>query len=146
GGQIIAQYYNLLRLGREGYRKLHQACSDTAHYLAGEIAAMGPFTVLYDGRGGVPGATWTLKHNGKSPAFGLYDLAERLRIQGWQVPAYPLPKNRQDTAVQRALVRQGVSLDLVKHLVVDIKDALAHSQRHPIVSGLSREEGSAYPH
>ena len=31
GGQVIAQYYNFLRLGREGYRKIQQACSDTAH-------------------------------------------------------------------------------------------------------------------
>ena len=26
GGQIVSQYYNFLRLGREGYRKIHQAC------------------------------------------------------------------------------------------------------------------------
>ena len=25
GGQIIAQYYNFLRLGREGYRRIHKA-------------------------------------------------------------------------------------------------------------------------
>ena len=43
GGQIVAQYYNFLRLGREGYRKIHQACYDTAQYLADEIGAMGPF-------------------------------------------------------------------------------------------------------
>ena len=28
GGQIIAQYYNFLRLGKEGYRKIHSACYD----------------------------------------------------------------------------------------------------------------------
>jgi glutamate decarboxylase len=30
GGQIVAQYYNFLRLGKEGYRKIHQACYRTA--------------------------------------------------------------------------------------------------------------------
>lgn len=26
GGKIVAQYYNFLRLGRRGYRRIHQAC------------------------------------------------------------------------------------------------------------------------
>ena len=43
GGQVVAQYYNFLRLGREGYRKIHQACYHTAAYLADEIRKMGPF-------------------------------------------------------------------------------------------------------
>ena len=29
GGQIVCQYYNFIRLGREGYRKIQQACADT---------------------------------------------------------------------------------------------------------------------
>ena len=33
GGQIIAQYYNFLRLGREGYTRIQQACADTAQWL-----------------------------------------------------------------------------------------------------------------
>ena len=60
GGEIVAQYYNFLRLGREGYRRVQQACADTARYLAGEIAAMGPFTLLYDGAGGLPAVAYTL--------------------------------------------------------------------------------------
>ena len=43
GGQVAAQYYNFLRLGKEGYRKVHSACYDTARYLADEIAKLGPF-------------------------------------------------------------------------------------------------------
>ena len=37
-GQIIASYYNFLRLGYEGYRKIHQASYDIGRYLAAEIA------------------------------------------------------------------------------------------------------------
>ncbi|MGU0056253.1 pyridoxal-dependent decarboxylase [Enterobacter hormaechei] len=37
GGQIIAQYYNFLRLGREGYAKIHNACYHTAQYLAEKL-------------------------------------------------------------------------------------------------------------
>lgn len=43
GGQVVCQYYNFLRLGREGYRKVHAACYATAQYLAREIAKLGPF-------------------------------------------------------------------------------------------------------
>ncbi len=46
GGQIVAQYYNFLRLGKEGYRKIHQACYATARYLANEIAKLGPFEMI----------------------------------------------------------------------------------------------------
>ena len=34
-GQIIAQYYNFLRLGRDGYTQIQQACADTAQWLGG---------------------------------------------------------------------------------------------------------------
>ena len=34
GGQIVAQYYNFLRLGREGYARIHAAVYATAQYLA----------------------------------------------------------------------------------------------------------------
>ena len=33
GGEIIAQYYNFLRLGREGYRRIQQTCAETAQWL-----------------------------------------------------------------------------------------------------------------
>ena len=35
GGEVIAQYYHLMRLGREGYRRVQQACAETARYLSG---------------------------------------------------------------------------------------------------------------
>jgi glutamate decarboxylase len=33
GGQIVCQYYLMLRLGKEGYRLVHQACYATAQHL-----------------------------------------------------------------------------------------------------------------
>ena len=36
--QIVAQYYNLIRLGRSGYRAVHEACREVAIELAGQIA------------------------------------------------------------------------------------------------------------
>ncbi len=99
GGQVISQYYNFLRLGREGYRKIHQACYDTARYLADEIGKMGPFEVIYDGRGGMPALCWTLKKD-IDCGFDLYHFSDKLRSRGWQVPAYSMPKKRKDLSVQ----------------------------------------------
>jgi glutamate/tyrosine decarboxylase-like PLP-dependent enzyme len=88
GGQIVCQYYNFLRLGRDGYAKVHGNCYTTAQYLAGEVAALGPFEILYGGEPdlGIPTVCWKMKP-GAAPGFSLYDLADRLRTRGWQVPA-----------------------------------------------------------
>src|SRR5271166_1970944 len=47
--QIVAQYYNLIRLGRSGYRAVQQACRNVAIDLGREIAALGPFEMLSTG-------------------------------------------------------------------------------------------------
>ena len=90
-GQIAAQYYDFVRLGREGYRRVHMAAYDTGRYLAEQIATMGPFELICDSdpRTGIPAVAWRLAE-GADPGYTLYDLADRLRIRGWQVPAYPL--------------------------------------------------------
>jgi glutamate decarboxylase len=147
GGEVICQYYNFLRLGRAGYRRVHEACYDTAGFLATEIAALGPFEILYDGdkTAGIPAVCWQLKA-GAEAAFTLYDFADRLRAFGWQVPAYSMPADRQDLVIQRILVRHGVSRDLATLLLRDMERALAHFEKHPVSSPLSAEEGGGYHH
>jgi glutamate decarboxylase len=147
GGQIVAQYYNFLRLGREGYRKLQQACHDTAMYLAEEIGKLGPFEILFDGapREGIPAVSWRLTEGVEHP-FTLFDLADRLRTRGWLVPAYTMPPNRQDMAVQRILVRQGFSRDLASLLMHDYRASLDHFEAHPVTSPLTEAEAGSFNH
>lgn len=147
GGQIAVQYYNFLRLGREGYRKIHQQCYDIAMYLAEEIDRLGPFEILSNGdpHKGIPAISWKLKE-GVDHGFTLFDLADRLRAKGWQVPAYTMPANREDMAVQRILVRHGFSRDLASLLMNDYRDALSHFDRHPISSPLTEAEAGGFTH
>jgi len=147
GGQIIAQYYNFLRLGREGYRKIHQACYDTAQFFAVELAKLGPFEILYGGdpARGIPCVSWKLQDGAKVP-FGLYDLADRLRVRGWQVPAYSMPPDREDLVVQRILVRNGVTRDLVSSLLEDFQRAMDYFASHPVATPRTAEEGTGYHH
>ncbi|MGE4336756.1 MAG: glutamate decarboxylase [Pigmentiphaga sp.] len=148
GGQVIAQYYNFLRLGREGYAKIHNACYATAQYLAREIGALGPFEILFDGdsQKGIPAVAWKLKDGAGQGGFTLYDLADRLRSRGWQVPAYSMPAHREDLVVQRILVRHGVSLDLATLLIEDLKRALEHFQKHAVAAPLTEQEAGGFNH
>lgn len=147
GGQIACQYYNFLRLGREGYARVHGACYETAQALAAEIAALGPFEVQFDGNPaeGIPALCWTLKPDA-DPGYNLFDLADRLRIYGWQVPAYTLPANCEATAIQRILVRQGVSRDLGNLLIRNMRDAIAHLEAHPTSRPLDASKASGFHH
>ncbi|MBN2140668.1 MAG: glutamate decarboxylase [Desulfovibrionaceae bacterium] len=145
GGQIVAQYYNFLRLGREGYRNIHRACYDTAAYLADEIAKLGLFEIIYNGRGGIPALSWTLKP-GIDPGFSLYDLSDKLRSRGWQVPAYSMPPRREDLVIMRALVRHGFSRDLGNLFLEDLKRAAAHFKGHPLTHPMGPEGGAAFEH
>jgi glutamate decarboxylase len=145
GGQIVAQYYNFLRLGKEGYRKVQQACYDTAQYLADEIDKLGPFKIIYDGRGGIPAMSWSLK-DGADPGFNLFDLSDRIRMRGWQIAAYSMPANRQDLVIMRILVRHGVSRDLADLLITDLKSCMAYFEKNPVTHKSTEEESGSFKH
>ncbi|MDI5971949.1 glutamate decarboxylase [Streptomyces sp. SL13] len=132
GGEVVAQYYNLLRLGRDGYAAVQRACAQAAGRLADAVAELGPFTVLHDGKSALPVVCWTLAEPPAPDGWTLYDLSERLRMRGWQVPTYPLPADRQDVVVQRVVVRHGVTRDLVELLLSDIRTALAELERQHV--------------
>jgi glutamate decarboxylase len=112
-----------------------------------EIAKLGPFEILYDGEldAGIPALCWKMK-DGVDPGFSLYDFADRLRSRGWQVPAYSLPANVQDLAIQRILVRHGVSRDLGMLLVEDMKRAIDYFKQHPVQSRITAAEASGFHH
>jgi glutamate decarboxylase len=128
GAQVLLQYYNFLRLGREGYRRVMQASKDAARYLAAELAGLDQFDVLSDGSD-MPLVTWTT--DDRERAWDLYDLSAKLRERGWQVPAYPMPADITDVTVMRVVFRNGVSMDLTRMLLDDIAAAIASLDKLP---------------
>ncbi|WP_326687449.1 glutamate decarboxylase [Streptomyces sp. NBC_01795] len=133
GGQVVAQYYSLLRYGREGYRKIYEAAALSARALGERVVRMEPFRLVYDGRGALPAVSWTLKDPGAA-GFTLYELTDQLGRRGWQVPAYPLPADRDGTVIQRVLVRHGIGYDKLTLLARDIEscvDRLAKGETGP---------------
>ena len=145
GGPVVAQYYNYVRLGRDGYTRINKSCADVGIWFAEQIAKLGIFDLIYDGRGGIPGCTWTIKPN-LNPGFTLYDLADRLRVKGWQLPAYPMPANRSDLVVQRLLARLGVSRDLAGLLFDDLQSAIRHFKKNPSPRSISAQSAGGYHH
>ena len=147
-GQIVAQYYNFIRLGFEGYKRIHDASYAVGQYLAAEIVKLGPFELLCDSNPatGIPTVTWRIRE-GEDPGYTLFDLADRLRARGWQVPAYTLtgtavrhpraahsgPAGRKPghglPAPGRLPGRRGPLLD-----------------RHPVTVPMSKEESSGFSH
>ncbi len=145
GGQIIAQYYNLLANGFEGYRRIQQACLDHGIFIAEEVEKMGMFDLLYDGKSAVPGAAWMLK-KGVDPGFNLYDLSEKLRARGWQIASYSLPADAQDTVIQRVVIRHGFSHDMAQLLIDDMWRCLDALRARKIHKGLSETDGGGFHH
>ena len=123
GAQVLLQYYMFLRLGFEGYRAVQQNSIDVATFLSSEIEKIGPFELVSRGDT-IPVFAWILK-DGHTKNWSLYDLADRLRMKGWQVPAYPMADNMSDMVLQRIVVKMGFSLDLATSLLADIKGETA---------------------
>lgn len=119
GSQVLLQYYQFLRLGREGYRAVQQGSIDVATFLSSEIAQMKDFELISKGDT-IPVFAWKLKSGERN--WDLYDLADRLRMRGWLVPAYPMPDNISDMIVQRIVVRSDLSKNLAGYLLVAIRE------------------------
>ena len=92
-GQIIAQYYLFLRLGRDGYTRILRNGYESAQHLGRELCKLGPFDMAFDGnsKNGIPAVSWVIK-DGADPGYSLFDLSDRLRMRGWQVAAYTMPR------------------------------------------------------
>jgi glutamate decarboxylase len=88
---------------------------------------------------------WTLKR-GLDARFSLFDLSDRMRMQGWQVAAYTLPPDLQAMPVMRALVRHGFSRDMADRFIEDLRKALDYFKQHPMEHPSGADEGSSDPH
>lgn len=146
--QVIAQYFNFVTLGKEGYTSIHDVCHKIAQYFAQELEKLDLFEIIHDGDPckGIPCVVWK---NKEGASFTLYDVADRLRMRGWQVPAYPFTGTYGDVAFQRILVKRGFTIELAQLLIEDIKNAISHFDKNPLqidVPASERGLKSGYSH
>lgn len=121
GGQIVAQYFNFVSLGYQGYKRIHQLSYDVAKYIANKLDDFGIFDIIHDGEKGIPAVSWSLKPIKK---YSLFDLSDKIRSKGWQIAAYTMPKNKTELVVMRVLVRKGFTYDLAQLLLRDLETAV----------------------
>ena len=120
--QLIGQYYNFVRYGFDGYKAIHDKTHKVALYLAKEIEKTGLFKMINDGSQ-LPIVCYQLKDD-PNREWTLYDLADRLLMKGWQVPAYPLPANLDDQIIQRLVIRADFGMNMAHDYIQDMKEAL----------------------
>lgn len=125
--QVIAQYYQFIRLGVEGYTKIIANCAENAKTLADSILEIGRFRLLSKPRG-VPLVAFSLKD---STRYDEYQIADGLRRYGWTVPAYTMAPDAQNVTLLRVVVREDFSRSLADRLVTDLKRTLATLDAQP---------------
>lgn len=62
------------------------------------------------------------------------------------MPAYTLPKDREDLAIQRILVRHDFSRDLADLLLADYRRAMGHLDKHPPSASMTADESTGFHH
>ena len=130
GAMILAQYYNFLRLGREGYTLIMHTMRENARYLAKQLRAIGKFHMINSGAT-TPSVCVSLKDESR---YNAADLVSVLAQRGWIIPAFNMPPDAQGVNVMRMNVKETFSRDMADILVGDIQAAIAKleaTQREP---------------
>ena len=151
--QILAQYYNFIHLGVEGYTEIHSNSMDIAKYCHKAIGRMSCFK-NYSETLENPLFIWTMDPDYEKDAkWTLFDLQDKLMQSGWMVPAYTMPKDIEDMVVMRIVVRQGMSRDMADMLIEDITNAVAELEKleYPTPTRIAaqkseKQKGKVYTH
>jgi len=118
---VLAQYYNFVRLGREGYTVVMQAMEQNAKALAGKLEANGNFELIGADREQLPLVAFKLAGE---HAYDEFDVSWQLSAErGWMLPAYTMPPDAQEVKVMRALVKETLGRAQVDRLADDIDQA-----------------------
>jgi glutamate decarboxylase len=118
---VLAQYYNLIRFGREGYTYVMEMMRQNASVLAGHLTHSGDFELVGADEEQLPLVAFRLA---EPRGYDEFDIAWQLSAErGWVVPAYTLPPDAQDVTLMRALVKETLSREMVDTLAGDIARA-----------------------
>jgi glutamate decarboxylase len=131
---LLGQYYNFVRLGREGYEYIMQAMQTNAKALAEKIDLCGHFELIGADQEQLPLVAFKLKPD---KDYDEFDVSWQLSAErGWMLPAYTMPPNAQEVKVLRALVKQTLSRSQIDRLAHDIEEACAMLDKkggaHPV--------------
>jgi glutamate decarboxylase len=131
---VLAQYYNFVRYGREGYAYVMKAMEANARTLAEKLEAVGRFELIGAEKEQLPLVAFKLAGE---EDFDEFDVSWQLSAErGWMLPAYTMPPDAEDVKIMRALVKQTLSREQVSRLAADIHQACETLEK----------KGAAHPH
>ncbi|KAL4914584.1 pyridoxal phosphate-dependent transferase [Aspergillus aurantiobrunneus] len=127
---IIGQYYQLIRLGRNGYKAVMQNLMQVSLKLAQGLAALG-LILLSDnsnnGSNGVPLVAFRLPDD-ESRLYDEFALSAVLRRRGWVVPAYTMAPHSNNLKLMRVVIREDFTAHRCGILIEDVKMAMQSLQ------------------
>jgi glutamate decarboxylase len=134
---VLAQYYNFVRWGKAGYRRLMEIMQENAESLAKQIEDLGKFQIIGRGEETLPLVAFNLA---EEQPYDEFDIAFQLAAgRGWMVPAYTMPPNAQNVKMMRALVKVNLNRSLVDTLDEDIASAIKTLEEKGPVSASERK-------
>ncbi|OZI74907.1 glutamate decarboxylase [Bordetella genomosp. 12] len=125
--QVAAQYYQFLRLGFEGYRRIMQRTLDNAVALRKRLIDSGYFTIMNDTQR-IPVVAVTLDKKVKK--FSEFDVSNKVREKGWVLSAYQMPANAESVNSLRVVVRPHINHNVSMKLADDIINACKWLDQH----------------
>ncbi|GAA6046833.1 hypothetical protein JCM3770_005666 [Rhodotorula araucariae] len=145
---VLGQYYQLLRLGKSGYRAIMQNLTATADYLAAEIKTMGNgmFEIISDGGGaGLPLVAFRIV---PEKAYDEFAIAAHMRQRGWIIPAYTMAPHTEQMKLLRVVVREDLSHSRCETLCRDLKETIDYLETAPaaVQKHLSKSQDAGDPH
>ena len=134
---VVAQYYNFVRFGKSGYRRIMEIMQENTGSLAADIEATGKFQIIGKDEETLPLVAFNLA---EQHDYDEFDIAFQLHAErGWMVPAYTMPPNAHDVKMMRALVKLTLSRSLVDTLGADISGAIKTLEEKGPVSKRERK-------
>jgi glutamate decarboxylase len=132
---VLAQYYNLIRFGRDGYRFLMEVMQANAKLLADRIKDVGRFKLIGEEEEQLPLVAFNLAED---EPFDEFDVAWQVAAErGWMLPAYTMPPNAEHVNMLRALVKIDLPHAMVETLADDVHEACETLEKK---GGASKEE------
>ncbi|CAM3978793.1 Glutamate decarboxylase [Bordetella tumbae] len=125
--QLAVQYYQFLRLGFEGYRRIMQRTLDNAIALRQRLVDSGYFTIMNDTQR-IPVVAVTLDKKIKN--FNEFDVSNKVRERGWVISAYSMPPDAESVRSLRVVVRPHINHNVAMTLATDIINACKYLEQH----------------
>lgn len=125
---VVAQYYNLVRLGKAGYTEITEYLFNIKHQLMIrfhklKVNNIKIFNVINDNFS-LPMVVLALTRQAKMMGLDLSNLALKMKEYGWSIPAYPLPEPYEDEIIIRIVLRVGFNIGMAEKIVENMAESV----------------------